>query len=193
MSKAISFKINANDFLAKVKNKKTDLRKLVEDEIKRFLVNVANDAKRLAPVDEGYLRNSIAFETNGLSGKVVVTANYAAYIEFGTKGFAQRYVSTLPADWQAYASQFRGGGGNFNQMLLHLMEWIKRKGIKAGSYNVTTRRRIGNKATKQKEDKQLAYAIAISILRKGIKAHPFLYQAFEKNKKELMIRLKNAA
>lgn len=46
------------------------------------------DAQILAPVDTGNLRNSITYETSlklgGTSGVVGPTAEYGAYVEFGT-------------------------------------------------------------------------------------------------------------
>ena len=42
------------------------------------------DAKAMAPVDTGNLRNSISSDIRGLSGAVGPTADYGEYVEFGT-------------------------------------------------------------------------------------------------------------
>jgi hypothetical protein len=70
------------------------------------------------------------------------------------------------------------------------MAWMKRKGIKGGTYSVKTRRRKGNKAQREAEDKSVAYAIAKKILRDGIKERPFLYPAVNKNLPKLRKDLK---
>lgn len=57
----------------------------------RYSARVVADAKRLAPVDTGRLRNSIGTTAAGESGmlgsqsvSVVATAPYAGFVEFGT-------------------------------------------------------------------------------------------------------------
>ena len=140
------------------------VKQIVNDELQAFGLETVTTAKGLAPVDEGFLRNSITFETLENAVQIVVAANYAAYLEFGTRSFAAAYVSLLPATWQEYAATFQGGGGGFQDYFRNIMEWVKRKGI----------------------DPKAAYPIAISILRKGIRPHPFLFPAIEEN----LIKLK---
>jgi hypothetical protein len=121
------------------------------------------DAKQLVSSnssDEGGLLNSIHPQYGKMTASVVASANYAAYIEFGTRKFAAAYVGTLPADWAQYASTFKGKGtGSFKEFLKAIMGWVKRKGI----------------------DEKAAYPIARKILRDGIKARPFLYPSAQKN------------
>lgn len=70
-----------------------DLRgKEFSDGLKRGLLGITNDAKRLAPVDRGRLRNSIAPEVR-VEGRQVVgvvgsNVKYAPYQELGTGTFA---------------------------------------------------------------------------------------------------------
>jgi HK97 gp10 family phage protein len=56
--------------------------------IKKATIKVQGDAKLLAPVDTGRLRNSIQAETKEIGGKVVgrifTNLEYAPYVEFGT-------------------------------------------------------------------------------------------------------------
>lgn len=156
----------------------------------------AQDAKTLVRAnssDEGRLLNSInPLYGNGSAG-VVANTKYAAYIEFGTRKFAASYVSSLPADYSAYAAQFQGkaaSGGSWKEFVESIMAWMKRKGIKGGTYSVKTRRRKGNKQQKEAEDKSLAYAIAKKIFRDGIKQRPFLYPSVNKNLPQLIKELK---
>lgn len=159
----------------------------IQSELNSFGDDVVRDAKILVKDNSkniGTLGQKIFKESENGSVSIIADLKYAAYIEFGTRKFATEYVSSLPSDWQQYAATFKGpmsGGGNFEQFVENIMEWMKDKGIKGGTYNVKTRRRKGNKKTKAREDKQVAYAIASKIMRDGIKARPFMYPSINKN------------
>lgn len=143
--------------------------------------DIVTRAKQYAPVNDGILSNAISADTSKpLDKRISVNSPYAAFMEFGTGLYAAQYVGSLPGDWQQYASQFKGqkGGGTLDDMVLALAQWIHSKGL-AGTYSVKTQRRTSNKYTQQIEDLELAYVIMLSILRKGVKAHPFLYPAFK--------------
>jgi HK97 gp10 family phage protein len=189
------------DFNKKLDKIKSDVSAIVADELNAFGIETVAMAKTLAPVDEGFLRNSITFDKFPLAVEIIVAANYAAYLEFGTRAFAAAYVSSLPVEWQEFAAQFKGGGGgSFQEFVMRLTEWVHRKGLGAGgpgkpigvtgTYSIKTGKRTGNKVTQESEDKSAAYRIALSILRKGIRPHPFLYPAIEVNKKILIDNLK---
>lgn len=156
------------DFEGKFDKMTAEVRVIVNDEFNAFGLEAVGLAKTLAPVDEGFLRNSITFEQGDLVVEVIVTAHYAAYLEFGTRKFAAEYVSTLPIEWQDFAAQFKGGGGGFEDFFANIFDWVKRKGI----------------------EPKAAYPIAISILRNGVRPQPFLYPAIEKCKIELIKNLK---
>ncbi len=153
--------------------RKLDVKKFnqdINDELTAFGFDVVRDAKQLVPVDEGFLKNSINSVNENLAVTIVVNADYAAYVEFGTRKFAAAHIATLPADWQTFAAQYKGsGGGSFKEFVMRLTAWCKRKGI----------------------EEKAAYPIARAILINGIKAQPFLYPAYEKNRIELIKRLKN--
>ena len=185
------------DSLFSLENK---LKNKVDKELNAFGQNTVNDAKRFAPVNEGFLRNSISFKKEGYKVRIIVAADYAAYLEFGTRGFAERYLSDLPPDWQTFASQFRGGsGGSFDDFVMRIFEWVRKKGmtIEPKQYeqnddDLFSKPRIPRKKkkkTKQQVQQQLAYVIALGIIKNGIKPQPFLYPAIEKNKIELVKRL----
>lgn len=100
--------------LAKIDQLGTGATKIVEYEIKAFGVDTVNDAKANTPVDLGYLRNSIQFNTvTPLEAFINVNAFYAAYVEFGTGAevFISDFIFT--PEMKAYAATFFvNGKGN---------------------------------------------------------------------------------
>ena len=108
MAGGITIKVTGMDkTLAKLDAMK-GLEQDLSDELAAFGMDVARDAKQVCPVDEGYLKNSIFFDASWLKVEIGARANYAAYVEFGTRKFAAAEVATLPPDIQAYAAQFKG-------------------------------------------------------------------------------------
>jgi hypothetical protein len=82
------------------------LREKVGDEINASALNIQNSAKRLAPVDLGFLRNNIALVPIGdLTFAVEAKAKYSAYVEFGTGGLVN-----VPAGYEELATIFKGRG-----------------------------------------------------------------------------------
>ena len=148
---------------------KTDISK----EMHASALKIQSDAKKLAPVNFGQLRNSIQLTPDSdasLTYIVAATASYAAYVEFGTGGKV-----SIPAGFEDDAAKFRGGkNGTFKDMVEALALWVKRKGISNG-----------------KNEKGLAYVIALNILRKGLRPQPFLIPAFEKEKPKMIKRIKD--
>lgn len=137
----------------------------IQQSFDNFGLRVELGAKQLVPVDEGKLKGSIFHETGRLSSTVGASADYAAFQEFGTRKFAAAYIATLPADWQKFAAQYKGGGGGtFEDFVMSLMGWCKRHGI----------------------SEKAAYPIALKILRNGMRPQPFLYPAFNKAKDQLI-------
>lgn len=135
-----------------------------------------------APVDQGGLKSSISFrqsETHtaggsGVSIEIVAQKFYAPFIEFGTKGNYQAIPGT-----EGIAQTFKGyKGGDFSEMLRMITMWVKRKGI-TGRYSVKTRRRLGSKSVQASEDQAAAWPIVMSILKHGIKPHPYFFKQQE--------------
>lgn len=165
--------------LDKIIGKFEDLSKNVQNDVQlalnSYILDVENDAKTLVSnksSDEGLLLRSINTEFGDGTVAIKATAKYAAYIEFGTRKWASQYVSSLPQDWQQYASQFKGpmsGGGKFDDFLRSIMAWCKRKGI----------------------DESAAYPIAKKIMINGIRPRPFLYPSIRKNLPQLIADLKD--
>ncbi len=158
------------------------VEKNLETALKAGAEMIASTAKSSpeTPVDMGGLRAHISAARKGkLSFEITVNTPYAAFVEFGTGRYAAAYVSTLPANWQAYAATFRGqkGNGGLDEFLNAMIEWVKRKGL----IGLT---KSGNRRTGKKADNDaynLAYVIVINILRNGVHPHPFLYPAFVQN------------
>ena len=172
---AITFSITGSDHLLKRFEKlNTTAKNEVKDEVNASALKIQSDAKKLAPVNLGMLRNSIYLveesrDNNKYVFGVGSSASYAPYVEFGTGGKV-----SIPAGFQDYATQFKGkGSGTFKDMVKALTMWVERKGL----------------AESEKQSKSLAYAIALSILRKGLRPQPFLIPAFEQEKGKLLQRI----
>ena len=186
----IFFDVSGVDVLMDKINKMSErIQNDVLDEFNASALNIQTNAKKYAPVNIGTLRNSIQLKEELTNGQLVFTIGsklpYAPYIEFGTGGKV-----TIPAGYEQFASQFKGSkGGTFAQLLRALIEWVKRKGI-VGTYSVKTGRRTGNKSIQQKQNESAAYAIALSILKKGLRPHPFLIPAYEQEIPKLKYNIK---
>ena len=91
---------------AALKTIDTKLKQDVGDEINASALNIQSSAKRLAPVDLGFLRNNIALvQETPLTFAVEAKAKYSAYIEFGTGGSV-----SIPAGYEDLARVFKGKG-----------------------------------------------------------------------------------
>jgi len=194
MADSIHFNLTGVDSLIK---KVETLSQKVQDEIaltiRESALKIQKDAKRNAPVDMGTLRNSIFldfdYQKNKLTYKVGASASYAPYIEFGTGGSVK-----VDPQYANYALQFKGkraGGGTLDEFLLALMDWVKRKGL-AGTYSTKTQKRTGSKSNRLGEDFDLAFAIMLKILKKGINPQPFLLPAYDAEKVNLVKKIKKA-
>lgn len=172
---------------------KEDVTKILTDEFNKYGTDVVTAAKRRAPNYEGRLVNAIGFKEKDLEVEITVGVNYAAYVEFGTKKFAAKYVATLPAEWQVFAAQYKGkgSGGSFEEFVMRLTIWVQKRGIGA-TYNIKTRRRdrVGKQSAQTTAEAD-AYGIALYIIRNGIRPHPFLVPSVEENKVILIANLKN--
>lgn len=156
------------------------LEEAIDNVLNTAAVEIETAAKLFAPTDEGALKGSItANVSKHLLKEINVNVPYAAYIEFGTGRYAAAYVSSLPPDWQTYAAQFRGKGGNgtLDEFLERMVQWVLRKGLQDG----------GKRSKKGKDSAyNIAYVVVIRILRHGIKPHPFLYPAYEQQRKKII-------
>jgi HK97 gp10 family phage protein len=180
-----------NETLAKFNKLEKNVKAGIKNEVASSVLNIYSDAKKLAPINIGTLRGSIFKDEVSKSENVFMftvgaKASYAPYIEFGTGGKV-----SVPSGYADYAMQFKGKtGGKFIDMVKALAEWVSKKGI-TGTYSVKTQRRTGSMSTQGKQNMSTAYAIAISILRKGLRPQPFLIPAFEAEKPKLISKIEN--
>lgn len=148
-----------------------DVARKVEEIIESNAQECATNAKKMAPIHDGDLRESI-YVTEPAEGNkgyeitryVVVGADHGPYVEFGTKARANP-----PAEWESFALQFRGPS-NRKGAYDRIMKWAMRKGLKKGH----------------------AFNVFMKIMRYGMHPQPFLYPAFTKQKKQLMADLRSA-
>lgn len=152
------------EYEKKMKTAGAKLSKLADLEASASAQIIANAARNRAPVNDGTLRASI--HAQGANGKYKVTASaeYAAFVEFGTKSKAK-----VPADLQAYAQQFKGPSGNGKQAKEMIYEWCRKKGI----------------------EKERWWGIFISIMVHGIRPHPFLFPSVDEEQPKFYERVKN--
>jgi hypothetical protein len=153
-----------------IKNMSEVVSKEVSNELQASVMKITSDAKRAAPINFGKLRGSIKWEKESeLTYSVGAYVSYAPYVEFGTGP-----LTTIPDGYSTFASQFQQKtGGKFKDMVNALTLWVERKGIANG-----------------KNPKGVAYVIALSILKKGMRPQPYLIPSFEKEQKLLIERLK---
>jgi HK97 gp10 family phage protein len=193
MADRITFSINGIDKLKeRIQAMDQKVKEALAMELRESALKIQRDAKRNAPVDMGTLRNSIYmdydYQKNKLTYKVGASASYAPYIEFGTGGSVK-----VDPKYSSYALTFKGkgNGGTLDEFILALMDWVKRKGI-AGTYSVKTQRRTGSKGDRLGQDYEVAFAIMLKILKKGINPQPFLLPAYDAEKINLVKKIKQA-
>lgn len=182
MAQTFKFEIKGLDKLQKrLSTLPTKLRKEVGAEIQDGGRRINAKQLRLVPVDEGGIKQStVTKKVNELNIELTSSKHYVPFMEFGTK----RRVR-IPAELTSYAAQFKQSGPkiDFDEFLKIIAAWVRRKGLDSrtaitGRYSTKTKRRLGSKATQATEDEQAAYPIALSILRHGVKPHPFFFQPF---------------
>lgn len=96
-----------DSFIRKLKRLPQEVQNDIKADIQDAADMIVIDAGNAAPVDLGYLKNSIrAYPTRGgLNMSVVVGAKYAPYVEFGTGTGV-----VVPDEVKEYAYQFKGKG-----------------------------------------------------------------------------------
>lgn len=154
-------KIKGNKAIFKGFSKK--MKTAVEDEVAGTTFKIADGARRNAPSDQGFLRNSIDAESQGLEGVVSVRAEYAPYMEFGTGVYVDA------GQYADYAATFKGKtSGTFEEFKISLLEWMRRKGI----------------------EESALFPIMMHILNVGIRPQPFLFPTFQVESEKMMLRLR---
>lgn len=154
-----------NETIAKLTSFGKDVEKQIDAEIEATVFFIEAEAKKLAPKNFGKLAQSISHaKVKNLTWKVTVNEIYGAYMEFGTGTKVK-----IPAEFADIAKTFQGKKtrGNWKDALESIKVWCKSKGI----------------------DEKAAYPILAKILGAGINPQPFLYPAYKKGEKELILNL----
>jgi len=173
-------------FLKRIKELGPESKQIIDDELNAGALEMVREAKRNAPVDEGFLRNSIGADTSKILQKEFFSsAFYSVYREFGT---GKKFKA--PAGYESFAAKYKGkaGRGNMMQFFYRLVLWVRRKGI-SGTYSTKSRRRTGSRANQATQDYQVAYAIMLSILKNGSLPHPFMIPALKKVNPQIVTRI----
>lgn len=152
MAKSISIQVQGLDKLVKKLGAIPDaVSQEIDAEMAAVMNEFINRAVQDAPVDQGVLKNEITMSRNGLMDYTgVSSANWSAFVEFGTRNRVQ-----VPGEYSDYAAQFKGSStGSSKSFFDSIKDWVKRKGIDEGA----------------------AFPIFISILRQGTRPHPYFFK-----------------
>lgn len=176
------------------------VNEIISDEFNAMGQEWVAGAVRDAPVDQAALKQSISFfqtETHLESGssigiEIVAQRFYAPFIEFGTKGKYQPIPGT-----EEIAAQFKDyKGGDIKEMRKSIERWVLSKGIHLEGLqqsfgkdqeqflslterNKARKKRGLKRITKKKALDTMVFLIVRSILKNGIKPHPFFFKQKE--------------
>lgn len=156
--------IGFKQYEKRLRDASTGFRRQADAEASAAATNIANEARNRAPHFDGKLRASI--HTTGRDGRyeVLVSANYAAYIEFGTRSRVR-----IPPELAGYAGQFKGSTGRTAaEAKKAIYEWCRKKGI----------------------EKSRWWFIFISIMVYGIRAQPFLFPSVDAEQPRFYARIR---
>lgn len=187
MAQTFPFKINGLDkILALFDQLPKRLQIELYNELKVTAKEIRDNAKKAAPADERRLAQSITDkEISKTQFEVVAQSLYAGYQEFGTKS-----KTVVPAGLESIAQGLKGVTAGSGSLYEAILGWVKRKGV-AGRFSIKTRRRLGNKTSKEKQDKSAAYLISRSIYKYGIRPRPFFYKQIPPAEAKLRQRVAN--
>lgn len=148
-----------------------DLEKIVGGELESMAKEWVLLAKQDSPADQTALRSAISYYKNGeLSYDIVSQTFYAPFMEFGTKGKYLAIPGTEKIAAESKAKSKKGGGKGFYD---NILEWVKRKGFAA----LTTKGGAKSKSLDSTiAQEQAAFAIYLSIMRHGVKPHPYFFK-----------------
>ena len=91
----------------KIIDKSDESMRKIKQRFAKIMYTIESDAKRLAPVDTGYLRNNI--HTDKISDTHFIvrsSANYSACVEFGTKAHIIKPVEKQVLHWKKGEEDF---------------------------------------------------------------------------------------
>lgn len=128
----------------------------ISEEMEIKAQEVRTKAVQKAPVDTGLVRAGIDVEGKDLRWVIYTVAEYAGYVEFGTKGKV-----SIPPEMKEEADKFRGDKGTYAEFKQAIDEWMRRKGI----------------------PEDALWPIMAKIMGQGIEPQPFMWPAFQEGTK----------
>jgi len=146
------------------------LPKIVDGELQTMSQEWVKLAKNDAPADQSALRSAISYYGSNMKYDIVAQKFYAPFMEFGTKAKYRPIPGT-----EKLIADITWPKGDFMELLRMIVRWVARKGI-TGRYSTKTRKRIGSKVSRYAEDYAAAWPIALSILKNGVKPHPYFFK-----------------
>lgn len=157
MSKSITI-TGLGELRARLANAQRNITNQISTELKDGANAIAFEAKSRAPGDQGILQQLISVANiDPLNFEVVSGADYSPYVEFGTL----TQVS-IPPGLEEYAAQFKGdfASGTYSEgsglaAWEAISAWCERHGI----------------------EKEAWYAIYLTVIKVGVKPHPFFFPA----------------
>lgn len=90
-------KYGADSLVVELERYQKDVEKWAKKGIAKTTMKIYNTAVALAPVDLGFLKESIDFKykDGGLTGVISVGADYAIYVEYGTGIVHMSHLSVM--------------------------------------------------------------------------------------------------
>lgn len=144
--------------------------------MKKSTITAVSEVTPLVPVGVGArLKNSMGSEIEEDAGSIIG--------KFGSSLKGEEYPSV---------QNFGRRPGAKMPPLEPLIRWVHVKKL-AGSYSVSTRRRLGGKKTQEQQDHDLAFMIARKIKARGIKGKHFMERGFERAKSRILEYFRQAA
>lgn len=130
----------------------------ISEEMEVKAQEVRTKAVMKAPTDTGLLRAGIEVEGKDLRWVIYTVAEYAGYVEFGTKSKVR-----VPPEMKEEADKFRGGTGTYAEFRKAIADWMRRKGI----------------------PEEALFPIMAKIMGQGIEPHPFMWPSFQEGTKNI--------
>lgn len=134
------------------------LRQEIEAELHDKALAIQKLARDKAPRDTGILQARIEVDGKDLRWVIYTVAEYAGYVEFGTKSKVQ-----VPPEMKEEAEKFRNGRGSYDEFKQAIAGWMRRKGI----------------------PEDALWPIMAKIMGVGIEPQPFMWPSFQEGTKNI--------
>lgn len=147
-----------------IEKAKREFTEYMEDNVQMLSDDIYAKANSRVPSNTGFLKNSLYREVRGLNAEVGASANYAAFMEFGTGT-----LTDVPNGLEEYAARFKGMKfGSLDEFKEDLKDWMRKKGI----------------------EESALFPIMMKILTVGVEPQPFLFNSAFEETRLLIDRLK---